>query len=153
MSALLGLVPGWLVVILLALAWTAIGTGLVLLVRRLVGHDRLAPHNDVAGFVFAGVGVVYAVLLAFVVIGVWDRYEVDQQAAQVEAAHLLTIHRLAGFVDGGEVVQPAIRRYAELVVSDDWPAMANGGLTETTDDQLRRVSQDRKSTRLNSSHT
>ena len=83
-----------------------------------------------------------SVLLAFVVIGVWDRYEVDQQAAQVEAAHLLTIHRLAGFVDGGEVVQPAIRHYAELVVSDDWPAMANGGLAETTDVQLRRVSQE-----------
>jgi cytochrome c biogenesis factor len=36
----------------------------VAIVRRLVSHETLARHNDVAGFVYATMGVTYAVVLA-----------------------------------------------------------------------------------------
>jgi hypothetical protein len=42
-----------------------------IVVRRYVSLDRLTTNNEVAGFKFATVGVLYAVLLAFVVIVVW----------------------------------------------------------------------------------
>jgi len=38
------------------------------LVRRYVALDRLTINNEIAGFKFATVGVLYAVLLAFVII-------------------------------------------------------------------------------------
>ena len=37
-------------------------------------HQTIARHNDVAGFVYATMGVTYAVVLAFVVIAVWENY-------------------------------------------------------------------------------
>ena len=40
------------------------------LVQRLVPHEKRQEHNDVAGFLYAVIGVVYAVLLALLVIAV-----------------------------------------------------------------------------------
>ncbi|HEY2132089.1 MAG TPA: hypothetical protein VGH36_03805 [Acetobacteraceae bacterium] len=56
-------------------------------VRRRIGLDRLAINNEVAGFKFATIGVLYAVLLAFTVILVWERFsdaeaDVAQEAGQ-----------------------------------------------------------------------
>ena len=44
-----------------------------LLVRRLIGVDILERHNEVAGFIYAAIGVVYAVLLGLAAITVWER--------------------------------------------------------------------------------
>ena len=41
-------------------------------VQRLVPAARRQEHNDVAGFIYAVVGVIYAVLLALMVIAVWE---------------------------------------------------------------------------------
>ena len=45
------------------------------LVERLVPATSRQPHNDVAGFIYAALGVIYAVLLALVVIAVWGEYD------------------------------------------------------------------------------
>jgi hypothetical protein len=38
-------------------------------------------HNDVAGFIYAVLGVVYAVLLALVVIAVWEEFDAAKDTA------------------------------------------------------------------------
>ena len=45
------------------------------LMRRQIGLERLASNNEIAGFKFATVGVTYAVLLAFAVIVVWEKFQ------------------------------------------------------------------------------
>ncbi|MDQ3834611.1 MAG: hypothetical protein M3315_13495, partial [Actinomycetota bacterium] len=57
--------------------------GLVL-VRRLTSLSVRQEHNDVAGFIYAVVGISYAVLLAFLVIAVWERFEAARDAADQE---------------------------------------------------------------------
>src|SRR4028118_1596380 len=54
-------------------------------VRRLVPAERRQEHNDVAGFIYAVVGVIYAVLLALVVIAVWEEHEAARATAREEA--------------------------------------------------------------------
>jgi hypothetical protein len=44
-------------------------------VERLVPATSRQPYNDVAGFIYAALGVIYAVLLALVVIAVWEEYD------------------------------------------------------------------------------
>ena len=46
-----------------------------ILVRRYVTLERLTANNEVAGFKFAVVGVLYAVLLAFAIIVVWEKFD------------------------------------------------------------------------------
>lgn len=139
MGTLLGILPGWLVMLLVMAAWVAFGLGALAVVRRFVPADRLEPHNDVSGFIFAVIGAVYAILLAFVVVGVWERYDDERRTVEVEAAHVLTLYRVTSFIEGADVIKPAIHRYAQLVVSDDWPAMADGGLAPSTDQALHEV--------------
>ena len=65
------------------------------LVQHLVPSDRREGHNDVAGFIYAVLGVAYAVLLAFVVIVVWQDYETAQTNVESEAHELAGVYFLA----------------------------------------------------------
>jgi hypothetical protein len=98
------------------------------LVQRLVSASSRQPHNDVAGFIYAALGVIYAVILALVVIAVWEEYQaasetVDQEAnATAEIAWLA--HRLPE--PEGTHIQELCRSYAEEVAHKEWPLMAQG---------------------------
>ncbi len=94
-------------------------------VRRRVPHRRMAAHTEVAGYVFATLGVVYAVILGLVVVAVWTEYEEARTAAEEEANALLDLHRLAAAWPETEraPVQAALLAYARAVVDDEWPAM------------------------------
>ena len=61
------------------------------LVQRLVPADSRRPHNDVAGFIYAALGVIYAVLLALVVIAVWETYGAASETVEQEANALAEI--------------------------------------------------------------
>src|SRR5215213_3192783 len=100
----------------------------VFLVRRLVPHQTMARHNDVAGFVYATMGVTYAVVLAFVVIAVWENYAETREVADREASAAGALYRLAsGFPDPYRTAaQAAVLAYAEVVVEASWPAMEEG---------------------------
>jgi len=63
-------------------------------VYRYVPHRDFVKHNDVAGFVLAIVGVVYAVLLSFVVVVVWQEFENSDSVAQREASAVADLYRL-----------------------------------------------------------
>jgi hypothetical protein len=64
-------------------------------VRRHVALERLTTNNEVAGFKFATVGVLYAVLLAFAIFVVWQRYADAETTVAQEAGAADTIYRLS----------------------------------------------------------
>jgi hypothetical protein len=68
--------------------------GLMLLTRTISGVERLKLNNEVAGFKFAVVGLFYGVLLAFVVIAVWDEYRNTETAVRNEAKAAVDLHRV-----------------------------------------------------------
>ena len=102
-------------------------TGTVL-VRRRFGLDRLKINNEVAGFKFATVGVLYAVLLAFAVIVVWERFSEAENTVALEAGATATVFRLAGgFGESQQAsTRAAMTTYLKQAIEKDWPAMARG---------------------------
>ena len=66
-----------------------------LLVRRWVTVEVLERHNDVAGFIYAVIGVLYAVLLGFTAIIVWERFDQAQANVEREANELGDLFRQA----------------------------------------------------------
>jgi AcrR family transcriptional regulator len=98
------------------------------LARRIVPHERLAPHNDVSGFVYAVIGVVYTVIIAFVLISVWERYSEAEATARMEADALGNLYRLAeGLPEPSrEALQAATLDYARTVVAQEWPMLRDG---------------------------
>jgi hypothetical protein len=75
--------------VLIVLVVLAVGLRLL---QRFVPHHVREAHNDVAGFIFAAVGVLYAVLLGFVVITVWTNNDAARQTTFKEADALAGIY-------------------------------------------------------------
>ncbi len=118
----------------LGIAVVAIGVVLSLvglsIVRRAVPHAVLKQHNDVVGFVYAVVGVVYAVLLAFTIVVCWEQYESAARNVEEEASTVGDLYRDArGFGESdfdANAIQAALVNYVQAVVWEEWAAMANG---------------------------
>src|SRR4029077_13832275 len=119
--------PVWVLVLLLFLA-TALAMAGALLVRRRIPLELLRGNNEVAGFKFAVIGVLYAVLLAFVVIISWERFYDAERALATEAGAAATLYRLAGGLDvsSAAAFRGNLSAYLNSVLADDWPAMVRG---------------------------
>jgi hypothetical protein len=105
-------------------------------VQRLVPTTSRQPHNDVAGFIYAALGVIYAVLLALVVIAVWEEYQAASATVEQEANSAAEIFWLAHRLPApeGSHLQKLTRSYAREVVDKEWPLMEQGKaplMTET----------------------
>jgi hypothetical protein len=70
---------------------TVVAVGGLVLVQRLVSTERRKQHNDVAGFIYAVLGVSYAVLLGLMLIAVWEHWNAAQDVASDEANELAGI--------------------------------------------------------------
>jgi hypothetical protein len=98
------------------------------LVERLVPAQTRKQHNDVAGFIYAALGVIYAVLLALVVIAVWESFQAADETVEQEANALAEIAWLGNRLPEpeGSHIQELCRSYAEEVVHKEWPLMEQG---------------------------
>jgi hypothetical protein len=135
------LLLGFLIVSLgIVLSWLGLRT-----VRRFVPVALLKAHHEVAGFIIGVLGAIYAVLLAFVVVALWNQYEDARSAVEREANQLGDLaHITRGFADQKERhrLTGMIDAYTGSAISDEWPAMAQGKAslrTQSALDQLWRV--------------
>jgi len=114
--------------VLVVCAVSLVALGGLALVQRLVPTEVRQGQNEVAGFIYAVLGVVYAVLLALVVIAVWEEFDAAKDTAEQEANALAEIFWLAHQLPEaeGRHVQELARSYAEEVVEEEWPLMEQG---------------------------
>ena len=126
MSLFLSGLPLWLGALLIVILPTALAMAGPVLVRRRFTLERLTTNNEIAGFKFATVGVIYAVMLAFAVIIVWERFSDAETAVVQEGGAAATLYRLA---DGSEpearATRAALSDYLRAAIDKDWPAMGH----------------------------
>ena len=127
--------------LLVAIATLVAVVGMVL-VQHLVATERRKQHNDVAGFIYAVLGVSYAVLLGLMLIAVWEQWNAAEEVASDEANELAGIFYFAHALPQpeGRHIQELVRSYAQVVVEEEWPAMAQGSSSPkawATLDELR----------------
>jgi Protein of unknown function (DUF4239) len=98
----------------------------VCIIRCRVHYSILKEDHEVAGFLYSMVGVIYAVLLAFITIVVWEQYRDAQNYVQQEAV------RVSNLLRDAQVFPDPVRKklrgkllaYGRAVVSDEWNTMA-----------------------------
>lgn len=122
--------PLWLSTLLLVALPTAVAMAGPFIIRRYVRLDRLRANNEVAGFKFATVGVLYAVLLAFAIIVVWEKFNVAENDVAREAGAAATIYRLSDGLNAERrsALRGAMNAYLSAAISKDWPALERGTL-------------------------
>lgn len=133
MSLFLSSLLHWITMISLIALPTMAAMYAMVLIRRRIAFNRLAANNEIAGFIFGVVGVIYAVLLAFAVIVVWERFSVAEKAVIQEAGAAVTIYRLTAASPAPEAIatRAALENYLKQAIDKDWPKMA--GETESRD--------------------
>ncbi len=126
--------PLWVQTILILILPTIASMLGPLLVRRFVRLEKLATNNEVAGFKFATVGVLYAVLLAFSIVVVWEKFNDAEATVQREAAAAATIYHLVPGLAPAQAkdARDALTTYLKSIVTDEWPAMEDGRANQQT---------------------
>jgi hypothetical protein len=102
--------------------------GVHALLQRRFTSEMLRRHNDVAGYLFSAVGVLYAVVLGFVVVVVWQKYDVSVSNVENEVNAVADLyHDVDGVSDPARSeIRSDLRRYVLLVRNVEWPEMARG---------------------------
>ena len=120
MSHFLATVPLWLLIVLVVVIPTVLAMIAQLLIRRWVGMETLAKNNEIAGFKFATVGVIYAVLLAFSVIVVWEKFNDAQTTVAEEAGATAALFRYAeGKEPEAIAVRAALVNYLKTAIDEE----------------------------------
>jgi hypothetical protein len=123
--------------VLVALAILMAIGGLVL-VQHLYSTDQRKQHNDVAGFIYAVLGVAYAVLLGLMLIAVWEKWNAAEALTTDEANELAGIFWYAHALPQpeGRHIQELVRSYDQVVVEEEWPLMEQGSSSPKAWDTL-----------------
>jgi len=120
--------PASLTLVVFVVIPAALAVGMQMLFRRVVPHERLIPHHEVAGFLVAVVGVLYAVVLGFVVVTSWSAFDSAQQNADAEAGNVGDAFGFARMLPEPRRtdMQRALAAYAVEVRDHEWDAMRDG---------------------------
>jgi len=121
----------WLSSLLLLGVTTVLAMGGPIIIRRKLSLERLTANNEVAGFKFAVIGVLYAVILGFTVIIVWEQFEDAEKNVAMEAGAAATIYRLSDATDAatGTKIRDATANYLKRTIGEEWPAMERGKIS------------------------
>ena len=97
--------------------------------RKFIHKHVAEGHNDVLVPIFLTAGVIYAVLLGFMVVAVWESYDAAHANASEEAAMLVPLYRQTTVMapEKGAVMRELVRQYAENVIHDEWSTMRKSG--------------------------
>jgi Protein of unknown function (DUF4239) len=133
--------PLWLSAVILIVPTTLLAMAGPVIVRRYVEVSQLRTNNEVAGFKFATVGVLYAVLLAFAVVVVWGKFNQAESEVAKEAGAAATVFRLTGGIDPehGAAIRKATTDYLTSAIASDWPAMERCTQSPGTTEALNEI--------------
>jgi len=89
-------------------------------------------QNTVLG-PFAFVVTLYAFLLSFVVINLWQTFSQAQRTVAIEAETVAVLYRLTESFPEAQMVRQTLVQYLKSGIQDEWPAMANGHASPQTE--------------------
>lgn len=117
-----------LLICTLALAILVAAGGQLYVHRRFSARDFIA-HNEVGGIIIAVSGTLYAVILGFLTVVVWQRFvDADQMVVLESDAVIDAWHTSVGLpAPIRERVRTDMIRYAQTMIDGEWPSMKHGG--------------------------
>ena len=120
--------PAWVGLLIFTAVPAVVAVFLHALFRRVVSPSGLLPHHEVAGFLIAVVGVIYAVVLGFLVVTVWVAFDDAQRTADLEAGDVAELFSIARAFPQPvrSRLQTIMADYAFEVRDREWPMLVHG---------------------------
>src|SRR5438552_13334889 len=101
------------------------------LVRRKYSAEVLKENHEVGAIIFNAFGLLYGVMVAFVVFVTWSGYDDATKNLQMESSEALDIfHSAESFPDPAKkIIQQALQDYLAAVYNDEVQGMAEGEIS------------------------
>ena len=115
-----------------AVAFSILG---LLIVRRFISHHKLRTHHDVADPILGAIAAIYAVLIAFVVVTVWQGF--DKSNANVLADVYRDSEAFAP--DFHQKVGDVLREYRQAIIDLEWKTLARGEMSPEVETLMRKL--------------
>jgi hypothetical protein len=95
-------------------------------VRRRVPLNVLRAHNEAVENYIVIIAALYGVLLAFVVLELWEQQRDAEENVSREAISLRVLYRLGAFLPNAGEVRKVTREYTASIPRAEWPHMLEG---------------------------
>lgn len=85
-------------------------------------------NHDLTSYIFNAFGLIYAVLVAFVVFATWTDFQDAKMNSEMEANEVQIIYALANGFKGEEtdVIKDDLRKYINILINDEWDMLSEG---------------------------
>src|SRR6478752_6237005 len=103
-----------------------LAAGIYCAVTRLAVNDRARAFKAVSPGMLPPLGILFALLVGFVSVEVWNNYDRAKVAVATEASELRAVVLLAAALpaDQRARIYTLINRHIAEAVNEEWPAMA-----------------------------
>lgn len=122
----------WQLGLIIVGGFVLLGLAGLAVVRRLLPNLQEAAENEVAGVILGVLAAIYGIVLAFVIVSLFEDFRKAGSDVRTEATALSKVYRdsQAFAPAGARRVRTAVGSYIYIVQRDEWPAMAHGRESE-----------------------
>lgn len=104
--------------------------------RRKLSTSFTKENENIAGFFFQVLGLIYGVLIAFAVFVVWNQYEDTKILVTQEANQVGDLFLMSRGLPHADQIRKGLGDYVILVMQREWPAMARDGSSHKVQETL-----------------
>lgn len=125
---LLNTFPTWLLGIIVVGAFAALGAIGHRVVQRRFSHVMSEANNELAGRLIGVLIGMYGIMLAFVIVSLYQEMNATEANVRAEATELAQLYRDSGAfsADVSSDIHDAIGAYVHTVVEEEWALMEDG---------------------------
>ncbi|EKD71026.1 MAG: hypothetical protein ACD_46C00291G0002 [uncultured bacterium] len=127
-------IPCFLLFILICISCITISYLTTRLVHRYISLKQRYDENPAIVCISALIGIIYAILIGFIVLYELNNFNKVDEAENREAKAMFTIFRESYILPetSGAKIRSQLIEYANYVINNEWPMMATGKFTDNT---------------------
>lgn len=142
LPAKLLILPPWLLFLLINLVFVGVALSFLTLVRLCFHKQMQQGHNEMANPIFNRAGAIHGIILAFVVIVLWQQYDKAYDDALREGTEARELYRdLSLYPNQGQVrdALKSLAAFAKAVVEEEYPALCQMKFSDPTEAAMDRL--------------
>jgi hypothetical protein len=141
MSDFIFSIPSYIVISLTAILSALFSVFALKMIRSRLDWESFKEHHDVAGFLFNALGLIYAVIVAFVIFISWVEYTDAINYSDSEVSQLRELYFSSEVFDEPmkSEVRSKIRAYTNTVITEEWKAMQDGGVSDKAKQEFHEL--------------
>ena len=124
--------------LIICIVTVGLSLGGLMFIRKKFPHERIKDNHDTASVIFNAYGLLYAVVVAFVVFVTWSSYDKAKMDSEIEANQLMDLFYLTNaYPDSIRFeLQKQLIDYTKEITNNEWPMLASGEMSDAASEKV-----------------